>query len=111
MNQRKATPANGIRLSASATVPELLFSHAPESKGSAGTERRNRPRTTIRRTEKTMPATAAAFGVRRLPLVRVVVSIIALPPAFQCRHGQGSIALLPSRDIAHVGQLMRNPLV
>src|SRR5262245_23959148 len=110
MNQRKATPANGIRLSARATVPELFVSHAPESSGSAGTERRNRPRTTTRRTEKMMPATAAAFGVRRLPLVRVDISVIALPSAFQSCHGLGPIALLPSRNIAHVGQLMRNPL-
>ena len=63
MNHKKAMPANGTKFSASATLFELVFSHVPASSGSARTESRNNTRPVIRRTEKRMPAMAAARGV------------------------------------------------
>src|SRR5215208_1371901 len=63
MNHRKATPANGTKFSASDTGPDSAAIQAPESIGSDGTERRSSQSIVIRRTEKTMPAIAAAFGV------------------------------------------------
>jgi hypothetical protein len=65
MNQRKATPANGTRFNASITVLVLPVSQTPDSRGSAGIERRSSHNITIISTAKTMPATAAAFGVFR----------------------------------------------
>src|SRR6267378_7782641 len=63
MNHKKATPAKGIRFSAIVTVPDSVAIQAPESRGSSGTERRSSQSIAIRRTEKAMPAIAAAFGV------------------------------------------------
>ena len=60
MNHKKAMPATGTKFSASATLFELVFSHVPASSGSARTESRNNTRLVIRRTEKRMPAMAAA---------------------------------------------------
>ena len=67
MNHRKAIPANGMRFSPIATAvlfPESV-SHPPATAGLAGTETLSRASDVIRSTEKTMPASAAARGVRR----------------------------------------------
>jgi hypothetical protein len=72
MNHRKATPSNGTRFMASATVLEFVSSQAPGSSGSVGTERRSNKTISVNKIEKTIPAIAAAFGVFRL--VRVSVS-------------------------------------
>src|SRR6476660_4988935 len=71
MNQRNATPENGIRFKASATVREFVSSHAPGSVGSAGTEARRRQKAPNTESENRMPATAAALGVFRLARVSV----------------------------------------
>src|SRR3974377_202423 len=78
MNHRKAMPANGTRLSASATALELLCSQAPGSWGSAGAEMRNSQKTVSNRMENSIPAIAAAFGVLKLVRVRGPVDIMGL---------------------------------
>ena len=71
MNQRKAMPANGTKFSATATAalfPESV-SHAPVPPGLAGTEILSSTSAVAMSTEKMIPATAAARGVRSgLPL-------------------------------------------
>ena len=66
MNHRNAIPANGTRFKATATAARLreLVSHAPGTAGCAGTETLSSTSVTIRSTEKMIPATAAARGVR-----------------------------------------------
>src|SRR5882757_5099381 len=76
MNHRKATPAKGTRFNAIATVWESVAIQAPESSGSAGTERRSSQSIVNRRTEKTMPAIAAPFGVFRWARARAILSVI-----------------------------------
>jgi hypothetical protein len=73
MNQRNAIPANGMMFGATTTVPELVLSHAPGSNGSAGTEIRSSTNAIASSTENRIPATAAAFGVRRVAVVSVSV--------------------------------------
>ena len=63
MNHRKAIPAKGIRLSASATSFAFMVSHAPDACGSAGIARQSNPKLARVSNEKTTPAMAAAFGV------------------------------------------------
>src|SRR6476660_9324362 len=76
MNQRNATPENGIRFKPSATVRAFVSSHAPGSLGSAGTEARRIQKAPNTESENRMPATAAALGVFRL--ARVTVSLPAI---------------------------------
>src|SRR5258708_380576 len=76
MNHRKATPAKGTRFNAIATVWESVVIQAPESSGSAGTERRSSQSIVSRRTEKTMPAIAPPFGVFRRARARAILSDI-----------------------------------
>src|SRR5436190_24199748 len=64
MNQRNAIPANGTSSTATRTCFEWLLSHSPDSCGSAGTEARRRTTIATSRTENSIPAIAAAFGVR-----------------------------------------------
>src|SRR5258705_4435610 len=71
MNHKKAIPANGTRFSARATVLDPVLSQAPASSGSARTESRNNRRTEIMRTEKRMPAMAAARGVLPRALIKL----------------------------------------
>jgi hypothetical protein len=68
MNHKKAMPPNGTRFSATATVArrEVSVSHAPTVAVSDGGERRRRTRARPNSSENTMPAAAAARGVRRL---------------------------------------------
>src|SRR5262249_26513716 len=82
MNHKKAIPAKGTRFSANATVFELVLSHAPGSSGSAGTEMRKSQKATISSAEKRIPATAAAFGVRRFAWVRYPFCIERFRPIF-----------------------------
>ena len=63
MNHRKAIPAKGIRLSASATSFAFVETHAPDACGSAGIARQSNPKLARVSNEKTTPAMAAAFGV------------------------------------------------
>src|SRR5271165_3826160 len=70
INHRKAMPANGTRFSAKATSFELVLSHAPVSRGSARTKSWNTTSSAIKRTEKMMPATAAARGVFNCARIR-----------------------------------------
>jgi hypothetical protein len=65
MNHKKAIPANGMRFTASATFRELVWSHEPGSCGSVGIDARNSQKTMTSRTEKSIPAIAAALGVFR----------------------------------------------
>ena len=81
MNHKKATPANGMRFSASATVLALVASHAQDSNGSAGTERRSSQKIVNMRREKAIPAIAAAFGVFRFAWVRLACSSISIGPS------------------------------
>ena len=60
MNQRKAMPAKGSRLSATWTGLASPASHPPASCGSAGMERRTSTRLTMSSRAKRMPATAVA---------------------------------------------------
>src|SRR5271165_1714234 len=76
MNHKKAIPANGTKFSARATLFELVLSHAPDSRGSARTESRNSTRPEIRRSEKRMPAMAAARGVFRRARIKVASCFI-----------------------------------
>src|SRR6266478_8715894 len=76
MNHKKATPAKGTRFNASAIV-SVLASHAPDSSGSAGMERRSSPKIVNISREKMIPATAADFGVFRRALMKVSFSDIA----------------------------------
>ena len=71
MNQRNAMPANGTSPSPNRTecLVELSVSSLPASSGFAGSARRMSTRAVIRSTEKTMPASAAARGVRIAALV------------------------------------------
>ena len=66
MNHRNAIPANGTRFSATSTAVRRAESdsQSPATLGSAGTEIRSSTSAVIRNTEKTIPATAAARGVR-----------------------------------------------
>ena len=59
-------PANGMRFSAIFTAARRpgSVSHAPGTLGSAGTVSRSSTNAAISNTEKTIPATAAAPGVR-----------------------------------------------
>jgi hypothetical protein len=68
MNHKKAMPAKGTRFSARAMVArrEESVSHAPAVAGSDGTETMMRIRAKPSSSEKTIPAAAAARGVRRL---------------------------------------------
>ena len=65
MNHRNAIPANGMRFSANATVARRpgSVSQKPATAGSAGTETLSSTSDVMRKTEKTIPATAAARGV------------------------------------------------
>lgn len=72
MNHKKGMPANGTMLRASATVSKRVLSHAPPSSGSAGTESRTSTRLVMSRTEKTMPAIAAARAVFRRARVKPI---------------------------------------
>ena len=66
MNQRNAIPANGTRFSATITAvrrPEWA-SQAPGTAGLPGTESWISTSAVISSTEKAIPATAAARGVR-----------------------------------------------
>src|SRR3974390_665235 len=69
MNHRKAMPAKGIRLRARLTVPELAEIHSPASSGLPGTERFRSPIIAISRIQNAIPATAAAFGARKVARV------------------------------------------
>jgi hypothetical protein len=62
MNHRKAIPANGIRLSASATSSVLAASHAPDTCGSAGIALQSNPKLARVRAEKTTPAGGGLRG-------------------------------------------------
>src|SRR6478609_5454525 len=79
MNQRNAMPTNGIRFNASVTALEFVASQVPGSAESAGTEIRSNPKTATINTENTMPAIAAAFGVRKLVRERESSDIVADP--------------------------------
>ena len=63
MNHRKAIPANGMRLSASAAALELPATHAPDASGSAGMALKSNPKLARVSREKTTPVMAAGFGV------------------------------------------------
>src|SRR6478752_9757677 len=83
MNHKNAMPAKGTKFSATATVPELVFSQAPVSNGSARTESRKRKRLVIRRAENRMPAMAAARGVfNRVRMERVSFLLIDCSEVF-----------------------------
>ena len=66
MNHKKAMPANGMRFSAISTAARRpgSVSHAPGTRGPAGTESLSSTSAAVKSTEKTIPATAAAPGVR-----------------------------------------------
>jgi hypothetical protein len=70
MNHRKAIPAKGMRLSASATSAVLAASHPPDACGSAGMAVHSNPKLIRVSNEKTTPATAAALGVLNPASVR-----------------------------------------
>ena len=59
-------------------MPELVFSQAPASSGSARTESRNNKRPAIRRTEKRIPAMAAARGAFKRARIKVASCFINL---------------------------------
>ena len=65
-NHRNAIPANGTRFSATTTAVRRAESdsHSPATLGSAGTESRSSTSAVISSTEKRIPATEAARGVR-----------------------------------------------
>jgi hypothetical protein len=63
MNHKKAMPANGTRFSATTTVPALLVDHSFISGETAGTEMHSRTNLVVSKTEKRIPAMAAACGV------------------------------------------------
>ncbi len=66
MNHRNAIPANGTRFSATATAARRResVSHTPGTAGWAGAEILSSTSARISSTEKRIPATAAARGVR-----------------------------------------------
>ena len=70
MNHRKAIPAKGMRLSASATSSTFVASHAPDACGPAGIALQSSPKLAKVSSEKTTPAIAAAFGVLNPASVR-----------------------------------------
>ena len=88
MNHRKAMPANGTKFSASATVFARVRSQAPASSGLAGTENRRSTKLVISRTEKRMPAMAAARGA--LKCAEVKVSSVGITSSWECIERNGS---------------------
>jgi hypothetical protein len=68
MNHKKAIPANGTRFSANAMVArcDVSVSHAPWVAASDGAEMIRSTRARPSSSEKTIPAAAAARGVRRV---------------------------------------------
>ena len=91
-------PANGMRFSPIDTavlLPESV-SHRPATAGLPGTEIRSRVSAVIRSTEKTMPAIAAARGVRSALLAALLAAL--LPGALLAASGSAgaSVMALPS---------------
>src|SRR6516165_10624753 len=106
INQRNAIPANGTKLSASAMVLELVRSHEPGSCGSAGTEIRRSEKAAIRRKENSIPAIAAAFGVRKFARNRYSFGMLARSLLYsrpaRCCHGgkSGSLGQCGEEELA-----------
>ena len=81
MNHRKAIPANGNKLKAREIVFAFPASDAPVSDGSVGMESRMSVCPVAKSTAKIMPAMAAARGVLRRRLDRLIaVSDIVFTP-------------------------------
>src|SRR4051794_36823653 len=80
INHKKATPANGMRFSASATVLAFEASQAPDSNGSAGTERRSSQKIFYQQMVNTEPSGMVIYRGRDVgklvPLVDPVVDEI-----------------------------------
>lgn len=96
-NQRKATPAKGMRLIANVIVSVRPLKTSKADEGSAGSESRSKAKVVIRRIENTIPAIAAALGVRRAVFVRFVSVMTKAHCAADdlCRHVNLGIALRP----------------
>src|SRR5260370_23658731 len=102
MSHRNAIPANGTRLSAVATAAlrRESVSHTPGWPGLAGVETRSRTSDVMRSTEKTIPATAAARGVRSGLPARSGSWAVGRP-AF-CRRAICRTGIFPSRTAVSV---------
>jgi hypothetical protein len=81
MNQRKAMPANGSKLSAKSTAArwEPSASQSSASSASLGRARRTSTIAVMSSPENAMPATAAARGVR------IACLVIEVGPVIVCR--------------------------
>ena len=78
MNHKNAMPANGKRFKASTKASFLRpsVSQSPASLGWLGKARRTSTKATVSSKEKTIPATAAARGVRIDCLVTDIACVI-----------------------------------